>query len=162
MHAAALTCGYALLAIIQNESLSASANARGHAFTVPASIRADRFAFAVDLVVPKFAHAHLSGVAISVLLTLVRADGHANTLLGTPSLLTSADIRPGAVAAETAEIALRFASTGRHVAVIIVATVQDGDPTTAILINRIFPYLFRSFTVRVARTSCRDSPINVA
>lgn len=132
VYAAALTCGYALLAIIQNESLSASANARHHAFTVLASIRTDRFAFAVDLVVAKFAHAHLGGETIGVLLALVRADGHANTLLGTPSLLTTADIRPGAVTAETAEITMRLASAGRHVALITVATVQDGDPTAAI------------------------------
>lgn len=137
VRAAALACGHALLAIIQNESRSASANARRHAFTVSASIGTDRFALAVDLVVAKFAHAHLGGEAIGVLLTLVRADGHANTLLGTPSLLTAADIRSSAVAAETTAIAMRLASAGRHVALVAVATVQDGDPTAIALINRI-------------------------
>lgn len=142
VRAAALARGHALLVIVQNESRPASADARCHAFTVHASVGTDRFALAVDLVVAQFAHAHVRGEAIGVLLALVPADGHANTLLGTPSWLAAADIRSGAVAAETAAFAVRLASAGRHIALVTVATVQDGNPTAVTLINMISAVLW--------------------
>lgn len=109
MHAAALARGHALLVFIQNVSRPAAADTRRYAFALPASIGADRFAPAVDLIVAQFAHALFGGEAIGVLLASMRTDGHANPFLGTPSRRAAADIRGCAAAAETTPFALRFA-----------------------------------------------------
>lgn len=109
MHATTFARCHALLAFIQNVSLSAAADARCHAFALLASVRTDRFALTVDLVVPQFAHAHLGRKAISILLASIRANGHANAILGTPSRRAAADVRGCAAAAKTTAFALRFA-----------------------------------------------------
>lgn len=133
VHAAALACGHALLAFIQNVSLSAAADARRHAFAVPASVGANRPAPAVDLVIAQFTHAHFRGEAISVFLTSIRTDGHANATIGLPSRRAAANVRGRAAAAETAAFTLWFAQAARHVTLVAVATVQDSDPTVVML-----------------------------
>lgn len=137
VRAASLASGHALLALIQNISWPASANPRRHAFAV-ASVRADRLTLTVHLIVAQFAHAHLRREAIGVLLTLVRADRHANAFLGTPSRLTAADVRSCAATAETTAIAMRFAQAARHVTLVAVATVQNSNPTLVMLMNTRF------------------------
>lgn len=133
MHAAALARGHALPAFIQNVSRPAAADARRDAFAAPASVGANRFASAFDLVVAQFAHAHFGGEAIGVLLAPIRTDGHANSLLGTPSRRAAANVRSRATAAETTALALRLAQGARHVALVSVTTVQDSDPFVVIL-----------------------------
>lgn len=137
MRAAALARGHALLAFIQNVSRPAAADARRHAFAAPATVRANRFASALDLVVAQFAHAHFRGEAIGVLLAPIRTDGHANAVLGTPSRRAAANVRARATAAETTAFALRLAQCARHVALVSVTTVQDSDPFVVILTKRI-------------------------
>lgn len=135
VRATALASGYALLVFILSISGSASADARRHALAVSASVGADRLALAVDFVVAQFAHAHLGGEAIGVLLTLVRADGLADAFLGTPSRRTATNVRSCAATPETAEIAMRLALAACHVALVAVATVQDGDKTIVMLMK---------------------------
>lgn len=108
MHATAFARGHALLAFIQNVSLSAVADTRRHAFALLASVRTDRFALAADVVVAQFAHAHLGREAIGILLAPIRANGHANAILGTPSRWAAADVRGCAAAAKTTAFTLRF------------------------------------------------------
>lgn len=137
MHAAALARGHALLAFIQNVSRPAATDARSHAFAVPASVGTNRSALAVDLVIAQFAHAHFGGETISVLLTSIRTDGHANAILGTPSRWAAANVRGCAAAAETAAFTLRFAQAARRVTLVAFATVQDSDPIV-VMLNRIY------------------------
>lgn len=145
--AAALANGHALLALIQNVSAPALADARRHAFTVPASVRADRFALAVDLVVAQIAHARFRQVAVRVLLTAVRADGHADAVLGMPSRLAAAYVRPRATTADAAAIAVRLALAGRDITLVAIATVQDGDPAIVLLTNGILIVLLVRFKI---------------
>jgi hypothetical protein len=142
VHAATLARGHALLVFIQDESWSAAADARRHAFTLSASVGADRSAVTADLVVAQFAHAHLGREAVRVLLAPMRTDGHANALLGMPSWRAAAHVRGCATAPETAALALRLAQTARHVTLVAVATVQDSDPTVVVLMNRIYFIFF--------------------
>lgn len=147
VHAAALARGHALLAFIQNVSRPAAADARRHALAVGASVRADRSALAVaSLVVAQFAHAHLGREAVGVLLALIRTNGHANAVLGTPSGRAAADVRTCAVAAETTAVASRLAQATRHVALVAVATVQDSDPT--VIMGIVAPGRLRNGIVR--------------
>jgi len=135
VRAAALASRHALLVLVQAISGSASADARRHALAASASVGADRLTLAVDFVVAQFAHAYLGGEAIGVLMTLVRAYGLADAVLGAPSRRAAADVRSCAATAETAEIAVRLAQAARHVALIAVATVQDGNQTIVMLKN---------------------------
>jgi len=85
MHATSLARSYTFLAVVQGVARLAPAGVRCHAFTCPASIRTDRLAVMVDLIIAQFAHADLRREAIGVLVARTRADRHTNAVLGAPS-----------------------------------------------------------------------------
>lgn len=101
-----------------------------HAFAVHASVRTDRLALPVHLLVAQFASAHVGREAVGVLLAGLLAEGHAYAARRDPSWRTAAHVRPRALSAHASLAADRVAGAGARVPLVPVATIQNRNPPT--------------------------------
>lgn len=113
------------LKIVQYVTRLASANAWCDALAVSATTGTDWPTFAIHFVIAQFTRANIRRKTVSIFLTWLLTNRHADSIFRKPAGFASALIWPSAFAPETALLAMKIAITVRNVTLVTLAAVQN-------------------------------------